>query len=150
MRRTIYLLIAASVLACTGEIAGLGPPSDPARETYAPSLGINLAVMTKTADGLYFQDLAQGTGYKIVKDTTVTVNYTGYLVDGTIFDASNGAQLATNSVVPGFREGLMGMAVGGHRRIVIPSALGYGEAGSPPRIPRQSTLVFDIVLRSVP
>ena len=50
---------------------------------------------------------------------------------------------------PGFREGLIGMRVNGRRQLVIPSALGYGEAGSPPTIPRQATLVFTVDLVSI-
>lgn len=150
MRRFLLLFSALAVVACTGEIAGLGPPSDPATDTFAPSLNVNLAAMTKTADGLYYRDITVGAGAAVTKDTTVHVNYSGYLTDGTLFDSGTGTSFATAAVVPGFREGIMGMRVGGRRQLVIPSALGYGEAGSPPNIPRQATLVFTVELVSIP
>ncbi|HUX34702.1 MAG TPA: FKBP-type peptidyl-prolyl cis-trans isomerase [Gemmatimonadaceae bacterium] len=150
MRRLLLLCSALAIVACTGEIAGLGPASDPATDTFAPSLNVNLAAMTKTADGLYYRDFTVGTGAAVTKDTTVQVNYSGYLTDGTLFDSGTGSSFATASVVPGFREGIMGMRVGGRRQLVIPSALGYGQAGSPPNIPRQATLVFVVDLVAIP
>ncbi len=149
MKRFLVFAAALSVVACTGEIAGLGPPSDPATETFASSLGVNLAAMTKTPDGLYYRDLAIGNGAVLAHDTTVTVTYSGYLTDGTLFDTGTQSKFATAQLVPGFREGLIGMRVNGRRQLVIPSALGYGEAGSPPTIPRQATLVFVVDLVSI-
>ncbi|MHB1863633.1 MAG: FKBP-type peptidyl-prolyl cis-trans isomerase [Gemmatimonadaceae bacterium] len=150
MRRSLLLFAALSLMSCTGEIAGLGPPSDPAKETYAASLGVNLAAMTKTPDGLYYRDITIGTGALLAKDTTVNVNYSGYLPDGTLFDSGQNTSLLTSTTVPGFREGLLGMRVGGRRQLVIPSALGYGSVGNPPLIPRQSTLVFNVDLVAIP
>jgi len=150
MRRLLLLCSALAVVSCTGEIAGLGPASNPATDTFAASLNVNLAAMTKTADGLYYRDITVGAGAAVTKDTTVHVNYSGYLTDGTLFDSGTGTSFATATVVPGFREGILGMRVGGRRQLVIPSALGYGEAGSPPNIPRQATLVFTVELVSIP
>ncbi len=149
MKRLLWFAVALSVVACTGEIAGLGAPSNPANETFASSLGVNLSAMTKTPDGLYYRDLTIGSGAVLAHDTTVTVNYSGYLTDGTLFDSGTNSKFATSQVVAGFREGLIGMRVNGRRQLVIPSALGYGEAGSPPTIPRQATLVFTIDLVSI-
>lgn len=149
MKRLLLFAVALFAVACTGEIAGLGPPSDPATETFASSLGVNLAAMTKTPDGLYYRDLAVGNGPVLAHDTTVTVNYSGYLTDGTLFDSGTNSKFATSSLVTGFREGLIGMRVNGRRQLVIPSALGYGAAGSLPTIPRQATLVFVVQLVSI-
>ena len=149
MKRLLLFAVALSVVACTGEIAGIGPPSDPANETFASSLGVNLAAMTKTPDGLYYRDLVIGTGPVLARDTTVTVNYSGYLADGTLFDSGQNTHFATAGLVPGVREGLIGMRVHGKRQLVIPSSLGYGQAGNPPTIPRQATLVFNIELVSI-
>jgi FKBP-type peptidyl-prolyl cis-trans isomerase FkpA len=149
MKRILLFALALSVVACTGEIAGLGPPSDPANETFASSLGVNLSAMTKTPDGVYYRDLIQGDGAVLARDTTVTLTYAGYLVDGTLFDSGTNAHFATASLVQGFREGIIGMRVHGKRQLVIPSNLGYGEAGSPPTIPRQATLVFTVDLVSI-
>jgi FKBP-type peptidyl-prolyl cis-trans isomerase len=152
MKRVLLLTLALGAVACTGEIAGLGPPSDPATETFAASLGVDLSKMTRTPDGVYYRDLNVGTGDAVTHDTTVTVTYSGYLTDGTLFDSGTSVQFQTSSVVPGFSEGLKaggGMKVHGVRQIVIPSALGYGQNGSPPSIPRQSTLIFKITLVSI-
>lgn len=149
MKRLLLVVVALSLVACTGEIAGLGPPSDPATETFASSLGVNLAAMTRTPDGLYYRDLAIGSGAVLAHDTTVTVTYSGYLADGTLFDSGTNSKFGTAGLVPGFREGLIGMHVNGRRQLVIPSALGYGEAGRPPTIPRQATLVFTVDLVSI-
>jgi FKBP-type peptidyl-prolyl cis-trans isomerase FkpA len=150
MKRHLVFAVLLAAVACTGEIAGLGPPSDPANETFASSLGVNLSAMTKTPDGVYYRDLVAGDPDTVLtKDTTITVNYSGYLADGTLFDSGSGSKFATSSLVPGVREGLIGMHLHGKRQMVIPSALGYGEAGSPPTIPRQSTLVFTMELVSI-
>src|SRR5262249_54601872 len=120
------LLGSLVALSCTNEIAGLGPPSNPSNETFASSLGISLAAMKKTASGLYYLDVTIGTGAKITKDTSLTLTYAGYLKDGTVFDAGSSAQIDMKGSVDGFREGVTGMAVGGRRKLVIPSELGYG------------------------
>lgn len=149
MRRLLLIGAALVLTACTDQIAGLGPPSDPATESFASSLNVNVATMTRTPDGLYYRDIINGTGTALIRDTTVMVNYSGYLADGTLFDSGNGISFLTSQLVPGFREGLMGMRVGGRRQLVIPSALGYGPAGNPPNVPRQATLVFVVDLLSI-
>lgn len=148
-KRVIIPILALAVVACTGEIAGLGPPSNPANETFAASLGVDLSKMTKTPDGLYYRDLTVGNGPLLTHDTTVTINYSGWLTDGTLFDSGTNSHIATANVVAGFREGLLGMRVNGVRQLVVPSALGYGAQGNPPTIPRQATLVFRVQLVSI-
>jgi FKBP-type peptidyl-prolyl cis-trans isomerase FkpA len=129
---------------------------DPAKVTYASALGVDLSSMTKSADGLYTKDVVSGTGAEAQAGKTVTVHYTGWLPDGTQFDSSRPSghpfqfSLGTGSVIQGWDEGVPGMKVGGQRRLVIPSALGYGENGYPGVIPPNSVLVFDVELISVP
>ncbi len=149
LTRALLSILALAVVACTGQIAGLGPPSDPATQTFSPSLGVDLGTMSKTADGLYYRDLTFGTGALVVKDTLVTVTYDGYLVDGTLFDSGVSTEFAMTSVLPGFREGLIGMRVGGRRQLVVPSALGYGSAGHLPAVPRQATLIYEVTLLAI-
>lgn len=152
MNRLLLMGLALGAVACTNEIAGLGPPSNPATESYASSLGIDLSKMSVTPNGVYYRDLTIGTGLAITKDTTVTLNYSGYLTDGTEFDSNPSALVYTSEVVKGFRDGLMaggGMRVGGIRQIIVPSSLGYGSAGNPPNIPRQATLVFRVQLVAI-
>ncbi len=146
-------LMACSLLvlsACEGE-----PDSaDPNKVTYAPQLGVELAAMTRSASGLYTQELQAGTGAEARPGNSVGVHYTGWLPDGTKFDTSEGERpfwftVGAGRVIAGWDEGLVGLKVGGKRRLVIPSKLGYGAQGSPPVIPSYSVLVFDVELVGV-
>ena len=106
-----------------------------------------------TASGLQYQVLSQGTGARPGPNDTVEINYTGSFIDGTVFDASakhnppGAAKIPLAGVIPGFREGLQLMQVGGHYKLFIPSALAYGAEPQPPMQPNQ-TLIFDVTLVS--
>jgi FKBP-type peptidyl-prolyl cis-trans isomerase FkpA len=111
-------------------------------------------------DGLKYIDLTVGTGAVAVADENVTVQYTGWLSDGTKFDSSRGRepftfQLGRGNVIPGWDEGLPGMKVGGKRKLIIPSALAYGPSGQQDPntgaqiIPPNATLVFEVELTKV-
>jgi FKBP-type peptidyl-prolyl cis-trans isomerase FkpA len=97
-----------------------------------------------------FDDIVVGEGEEVLPSDTVTINYTGALAsDGTIFDSSVGGEPATfplDNLIVGWQEGIPGMKVGGVRRLYIPAAKGYGEAGSGESIPPNSDLIFDIEL----
>ncbi|HJQ19681.1 MAG TPA: FKBP-type peptidyl-prolyl cis-trans isomerase [Gemmatimonadaceae bacterium] len=160
MKTSLALTLAlgfVTAVACNNDVAGLGPPSDPAKETFAPSLGVDLSQMTKMSNGVYYQDLVVGpsTADSVYSKTaSVKITYAGYLKDGTLFDSGTGATLDLASLIVGFRTGMTGMKVGGKRRLVIPSELGYdGRAqknlDNSIKIPRQSTLIFDIQLLDV-
>jgi len=100
------------------------------------------------------EELIIGTGATAAVGDTVTVHYTGRFTNGTIFDSSVGAtpiqfQLGAGRVIPGFEQGIVGMKVGGSRRITIPPSLAYGAAGRQ-GIPPNSTLIFDVQLVSIP
>lgn len=101
----------------------------------------------KTSSGLRYFDVQPGVGDIPQQNSTVTVNYTGWLAeDGTQFDSNDLAQFNLQSVIQGWTEGLSTMQVGGTRRLIIPPDLGYGSRGSPPRIPADAWLVFDVEL----
>jgi len=108
-----------------------------------------------TASGLKYVDLVEGTGATPQSGQTISVNYLGTLENGTKFDSSYDSGrpfqfiIGTGSVIKGWDEGLMSMKVGGKRKLIIPPALGYGPRGSPPKIPGNSTLVFEVELLSV-
>ena len=96
----------------------------------------------------------EGDGAQPASPTSnVLVHYTGYLVDGTKFDSSvdrgEPISFGLNQVIPGWTEGVGSMKVGGKRVLVIPPKLGYGKRGSPPEIPGDATLVFDVELLAV-
>jgi peptidylprolyl isomerase len=104
---------------------------------------------------LVIHDLVPGKGPAVKAGQTVSVQYVGVLFqNGKQFDASwdHGQPfsftLGQGSVIPGWDQGLVGMHVGGRRQLVIPAALAYGAAGSPPTIPPNSALIFDIDLIS--
>ncbi len=97
-----------------------------------------------------------GTGTPAVNGTQITVAYTGWLHDSSRPDAK-GAQfesntftfrLGTGQVIRGWDQGVVGMRIGGQRRLVIPPELAYGNTQRPP-IPANATLVFDITLNNV-
>jgi FKBP-type peptidyl-prolyl cis-trans isomerase len=128
-------------------------PSNPAEDTFAASLGVNLAGMTKLSNNLYIQDITVGTGAVATSSSTVGVIYTGWFTNGSVFDSNvGGSTLAfpLSSVIAGWQQGIPGMKVGGKRRLVIGSALAYGSAGSPPKVPANVTLIFDVQLVGLP
>ena len=101
------------------------------------------------------EELVVGTGATAVVRNSVTVHYTGMFTNGTVFDSSVGKapiqfQLGSNQVISGFSQGIVGIKVGGKRRITIPPSLAYGSAGRPPTIPGNATLVFEVDLVSIP
>ena len=105
---------------------------------------------------LVVSDITVGKGEAVVKGDQVTVDYTGTLADGKVFDTSKkpGREpftfiVGVSPVIQGWHQGLVGMKVGGVRKLIIPSNLGYGEKGSPPVIPPNATLVFTISLHKV-
>ena len=108
-----------------------------------------------TASGLQYVDSVIGDGETPQKGEKVSVHYRGTLQDGTAFDNSydRGAPLqfmvGVGQVIPGFDEGLLTMAVGGKRRLLIPAALGYGARGAGNAIPPNADLIFDIELVSI-
>ncbi len=160
MRLSVRSVSAAAALAglaasCTPELP-VAPATDIQNTTFASSLGIDLSKMTKTSSGLYYQDTQVGTGTTVVSGYHVTVHYTLYLANGVTVETSIGKSplqftVGANprQVIAGFDEGMLGMRVGGTRKLIIPPELGYGavETGG---IPPNSILVYTVQLVSVP
>jgi peptidylprolyl isomerase len=113
------------------------------------------SAIPKTVDHLIKKDIKVGTGKEAKAGDTVTVNYKGTLTDGSQFDSSYDRnepftfQLGAGNVIKGWDEGVQGMKVGGKRQLIIPSDLGYGAQGMPPKIPGNATLVFEVELLKV-
>ncbi|MCI0882118.1 MAG: FKBP-type peptidyl-prolyl cis-trans isomerase [Chloroflexi bacterium] len=103
--------------------------------------------------GISVFDIAVGDGNSPGPDDTVNVHYTGWLTDGCVFDSSytrgQVVSFPVGGVIPGFRDAILGMSVGGHRRVEIPPERGYGDAGAGTAIPPGATIIFDIILESI-
>jgi len=123
-------------------------PSNPATETYAASTGVDISKMTKMPSGIYYQDIAVGTGDSLTQKKIVTLTFFGMLPNGFIFDrVNNQAIVDLRQTLTGFSDGMIGMRAGGVRRTVIPSSLAYGPRGAAGLgIPQNSTIVYEISL----
>jgi len=108
---------------------------------------------TKTASGMVIKQTQEGTGASPLASDQVKVQYEGRLIDGKVFDSSiargEPATFPLSGVIPCWTEGVQTMKVGGKARLICPASLAYGENGSPPTIPPQSTLVFDVELLDI-
>jgi len=101
---------------------------------------------------LKVEDLVVGTGPEVKSGDTISIHYLGTLVDGTKFDSSYDrgqpfeTQIGVGRVIPGWDQGIIGLQVGGKRRLTIPYQLAYGEEGVPGAIPPKATLIFEVEL----
>jgi FKBP-type peptidyl-prolyl cis-trans isomerase len=103
---------------------------------------------------LGIEDIVVGTGATAVAGDTISVNYVGTLTNGQKFDSSYDRgtpftfRLGAGAVIAGWDQGLVGMKVGGKRRLTIPPNLAYGNQQVGP-IPANSTLIFEVELVSI-
>ncbi len=153
---------AVVVVVCASAVGGCGdsgldqstlPPDRRVAEQYASALDVELGAMDRRPMGLYVQDMVVGEGARADSGDVVTVHYTGWLPQGLEFDSSRDGNpfevaLGYGRVIQGWDQGVVGMRVGGQRRLVIPPGMAYGEEGRG-RIPGNATLVFDIELLDV-
>jgi FKBP-type peptidyl-prolyl cis-trans isomerase len=145
----LYLPLLPLVMA----LAACSKPVDEPTSDFKPSIGApSPAAPTK----LEIEDMVTGTGPAAKSGDTVRVHYTGTLMNGTKFDSSydHGGEpfkftIGKGEVSKGWDQGVVGTKIGGKRRLRIPPALGYGATGSPPTIPPNAGLVFEIELVSI-
>ena len=130
-------------------------PATAEKEPSTPPPGKTTVKTTPNATTLQKTDLKVGTGKEAKAGQSVTVHYRGTLTDGTKFDASYDRgepftfNLGAGEVIKGWDQGVVGMKEGGKRKLVIPGDLAYGPMGSPPTIPPNATLVFEVELLKV-
>jgi FKBP-type peptidyl-prolyl cis-trans isomerase len=155
----VFVVIAAAVIGIGAWYAGkLDAPQNniTINNNVSPSQPVAPGQTQTTMDGLIIKDDVVGTGTVAEVGDTVTVNYTGTLDDGTVFDSSLKPGrtpfvflLGAGQVIKGWDEGVLGMAVGGTRELTIPPTLGYGSQGAGTVIPPNATLHFTVTLLSI-
>lgn len=153
MRVTAITFLLLSWLAFWG-CKGGGKQAQTEADAVKPEASSGEGVVTSS--GLNYQDLIVGDGEEAQVGDLVSVHYTGWLQDGKKFDSSldRGTpfpfNLGTGTVIKGWDEGVVGMRVGGKRRLIIPPELGYGsrDIGNG-LIPPNSTLIFEVELLRV-
>ena len=143
-----------AVAVALGEVPGVEPRQAKvdANDKGSPPTPIGKPVTT--ASGLTYETLKEGTGAVAGRGQGISIHYTGTLENGTVFDSSRGKEpfstaIGVGRVIPGWDEGVPGMKVGERRKLTIPANLGYGQEGSPPKIPGGATLIFDVELVGV-
>lgn len=148
------VVIIIAILVLVGKSVKVGDDTGTSA-TNAPVVSATSTPMTQ----LKIEDEVVGTGETAVAGKDVTVNYTGTLTNGSVFDSNVDTKfqhvqpfvftLGAHRVIEGWDEGVAGMKVGGKRKLTIPADLAYGAAGSPPVIPPNATLIFEIELLKV-
>ncbi len=133
--------------------------TEPATEEPAETDGsttTDAGTPTEDVTELKIEDTKKGSGDAVKAGDTVTVDYTGWLTDGTKFDSSLDSgqpfqfQVGGGQVIQGWDQGLVGMKVGGTRKLIIPPDMGYGAQGAGGGvIPPNATLVFEVKLISI-
>lgn len=149
-RRTARAVLTVGLLIGVAGCSSVSTNIMPIEEgEFAPFLGINLEQMNLSPSGLYWIDTLVGTGNEALEDQglTATVFFSGWLTNGALFDTGTIAfSLGPDAnVVPGFFEGVVGMRIGGIRKLVLPPDLAFGATGSGP-IPPNATVVFEVTL----
>lgn len=150
MKRILLVLATVALSACNLDTPTFpDQPSDPATETFASNLKIDIATMQKTTNGTYYKDVSVGTGAALASPQIVVMTYAGFLKNGSVFLTGQSESVSLGASPFGLQDAMPGMKEGGERIIVIPSALGYGNVYVGP-VPPNSTLIFDVKLERIP
>ena len=141
--QTIHLFSVCGALVAAMAFTACSRVDEPGQQNFTP---------TVTVQKLEMVDEVVGSGREAKAGDHVKVHYTGTLTNGEKFDSSRDRNepfpftLGKGEVIKGWDQGVAGMKVGGKRKLTIPSDLGYGDNGSPPKIPPGATLKFDVEL----
>lgn len=144
------LALVLSMVGCRDKVPEPEPPPKVAK-TVEPAPSASVEEAPRVTE-LTKEDLVTGKGAAAKTGDTVKVHYTGTLLSGKKFDSSLDRnepfqfKLGAGEVIKGWDEGVVGMQVGGKRKLTIPSDLAYGKRGSPPKIPPNAPLVFEVEL----
>lgn len=153
----IYLAFPQPQTRATNQVAPTAKdlPITSANPDTQTHLATNTNTMQEATEQLKVVVIKEGTGAGAVKGQSISVDYTGKLTDGTVFDSSipRGQPftlvLGSGQVIAGWEMGLLGMKVGEQRRLTIPPALAYGKNGIGGVIPPNATLIFDVEMKSI-
>lgn len=150
IRRLAAFALTVVTAACAAEAVSVPAAIPLESQTWAPALQVTLSQFTKLPSGVYYLDSLAGTGTTISGTPTVAVLYAGFLPNGTKFDERAGTPICfpLSGLIEGWKVGMQGMKVGGKRRLLIPSSLGYGSSANGP-IPANSNLLFNLTLQGV-
>ncbi|MBU5635483.1 FKBP-type peptidyl-prolyl cis-trans isomerase [Geomonas sp. Red69] len=139
--------VASIVIALAIAVPGLAAAND----TIADAARENGAI--KTASGMVYQPIKEGSGPSPKVSSIVGVDYRGTLPDGREFDSSYNSKMVTklplSNVIPCWTEGVQMMKVGGKAKLFCPPELAYGSRGAGPAIPPNATLIFEVELLSI-
>lgn len=161
MKRLPAVIVIIVVIAAIKYSTERRPPSAPPDSSSTPSSPplskppASKGNEKELADGLRYEDFAEGKGPAAQNGDVVKVHYTGWLVDGKQFDSNvesgkpYDVPIGQGSVIKGWDLGLVGMKAGTKRKLVIPPHLGYREEGQPPDIPGNATLIFLVELLEI-
>jgi len=142
----LFTLLVATFSSCKKEAsfnaAAQAAADDASIQAY---MHANNITAVKDASGLYYEVITPGTGDYPNANSTITVNSTGKLLNGTVFDTESGLNVPLSSVIQGWKIGVPHINTGGRILLLIPSALGYGNQVSG-GIPKNSVLIFTIDL----
>lgn len=156
MRRILTLCLLITTTSCGTPVELDDRWADPEQIQFAASLDIDLDEMNWTASGLYWQDLVIGSGAAAaVGRHVVSIHHIAWLPDGTVVEntyeegaPSRQFPVGGGLALPGIDEGVIGMQVGGRRKLVVRPELAYGRGGNG-MIPPLTTLVYEVELMTL-
>jgi peptidylprolyl isomerase len=164
VRRLLLFAALCTALGACGEVTAVDDKwADPQKIEYAASLNIDLSKMNQSpiqlgskTYTLYWMDVTVGQADTARVGDPVRVDYTGWFPDGTVFTTTRDTEpvsflLGVGFVMPGFDAGVIGMRIGGVRRLVICPELGFGIHGSPKDgVPPATTIIMEVERLTTP